>query len=50
MNAKDQAVFWDPCYNPRVLDASRLVPFVGGLGTGKSWLARRNRSAEEGKP
>jgi len=34
----ERAVTWDPWYGPEVVEGSGLVPLVGGLGAGKSWL------------
>lgn len=35
----ERAVTWDPWYGPEVVEGSGLVPIVGGLGAGKTWLA-----------
>ncbi len=34
-----RAVTWDPWFLPEVVESSGLVPLVGGLGAGKSFLA-----------
>jgi hypothetical protein len=35
----ERAVIWDPWYGPEIVEGSGLVPIVGGLGAGKSFLA-----------
>lgn len=35
----ERPVTWDPWFGPEVVEGSGLVPIVGGLGAGKSFLA-----------